>query len=214
MSNIKMMEINKFIKAMVLTMAVLSVIINTGSQTSAATMAVNAPSGLRLRESYTTNSEVLGVVPDGTELDIISKVIVGFDEWCKVEYGGSTGYVSAEYLTDGNSEYLTDGNDVDISKDNDGDKNIDKELLGTWVITAYTHTGNVCANGNYPTAGHTVACNTLPFGTQIYIDGVGIRTVEDTDGGAMGNEWCDLFFDTYEECASWGAQYRDVYLVK
>ena len=88
------------------------------------------------------------------------------------------------------------------------------EYIGNWSITAYTHTGNCCANGNYPTDGYTVAHNTLPFGTEIYIDGVGYRTVEDRGPGYLGSEWCDLFMDSYNACVQWGIQNRDVYIVK
>ena len=86
--------------------------------------------------------------------------------------------------------------------------------LGNWSITAYTHTGNSCANGNYPTDGYTIAHNTLPFGTQVYIEGVGYRTVEDRGPGYLGSEWCDIFMDSYGACVQWGMQNRDVYLVE
>ena len=84
--------------------------------------------------------------------------------------------------------------------------------LGNWMTTAYTHTGNCCANGNYPTE-CTVACNSLPFGTEIYID-VGYRVVEDRGPGSMPSEWLDIFMDSYDSCVQWGIQYRDVYLVE
>lgn len=86
--------------------------------------------------------------------------------------------------------------------------------IENWMMTAYTHTGNCCANGNYPTDGYTVACNSLPFGTEIYIDGVGYRVVEDRGPGSMGNEWLDIFVDSYDSCVQWGIQYRDVYLIE
>ena len=86
--------------------------------------------------------------------------------------------------------------------------------LGTWSCTAYTHTGNSCANGNYPSDGYTIAHNTLPFGTEVYIDGVGYRTLEDRGPGYLGSEWCDIFMDSYDACVHWGMQDRDVYLVE
>lgn len=86
--------------------------------------------------------------------------------------------------------------------------------LGTLSCTAYTHTGNPCANGNYPSDGYTIAHNTLPFGTEVYIDGVGYRTVEDRGPGYLGSEWLDIFMDTHDACVQWGMQDRDVYLVE
>lgn len=88
------------------------------------------------------------------------------------------------------------------------------EYLGTWRITAYAYTGSPCANGNYPQTGYTIACNSLSFGTQIYIDGVGVRTVEDRGPSWLGSEWCDLYLGDTSSCIAWGDQHRDVYLVK
>ena len=84
---------------------------------------------------------------------------------------------------------------------------------GTWRITAYAATGNPCANGNYPQTGYTIACNSLPFGTEVYIDGVGFRTVEDRGPEWLGSEWLDIYMGEVEPCVQWGDQYRDVYVV-
>ena len=83
--------------------------------------------------------------------------------------------------------------------------------LGTYKITAYEWTGNPCANGNYPTEGYTVACNSLSLGTQVYIEGIGYRTVEDRGGG--GSDWIDLYLGDVSACYQFGVQYLDVYLV-
>ena len=66
----------------------------------------------------------------------------------------------------------------------------------TCEATYYTHSGSVCANGNYPVAGRTVACNFLPLGTHVVINGHEY-IVEDT--GGMGNNVIDIFVDSYEE---------------
>ena len=82
--------------------------------------------------------------------------------------------------------------------------------IGDYMITAYEWTGNPCANGNYPSEGYTVACNDLPFGTEVYIDGVGWRVVEDRGGGGTG--WMDLYLGDVDSCYEWGVQYRGVYV--
>ena len=41
---------------------------------------------------------------------------------------------------------------------------------GHFVLTAYEWTGAPCANGAFPTVGYTVACNSLPLGTRVYVD--------------------------------------------
>ena len=55
-------------------------------------------------------------------------------------------------------------------------------FLGTLESTAYTHTGGNMANGEYPSVG-AVACNLVPLGTKIYIEGLGYYTVKDRIGG-------------------------------
>lgn len=84
--------------------------------------------------------------------------------------------------------------------------------LGNYQLTAYEWTGNPCANGNYPTEGYTVACNSLPLGTKIYIEGYGTYTVEDT--GGMGNNVIDIYLGDAGECVQFGRQNAQVYIVE
>lgn len=160
------------------------------TSTFAETMYVGSKYGLNLRENKSTESDILEVIPYTDEVEIIIKG----KKWYRVEHNDIKGYVQKKYLV----------------KDNPLD---DYRYLGSWHITAYTHTGNVCANGNYPTAGYTVASNSLDFGTQVYIKGIGFRTVEDRGPESLGSEWIDLFCDGYSECVSFGSQYLDVWLV-
>lgn len=154
------------------------------------TMYIGSKNGLNLREKKSTDSNILKVIPFSEEIEII----INGDEWYRVKYNDIRGYVQKKYLVEENplDEY---------------------EYLGNWHITAYTHTGNVCANGNYPTAGHTIACNSLDFGTEVYISGIGFRTVEDRGPGWLGSSWCDVFMDSYNECIVFGSQYCDVWML-
>jgi 3D (Asp-Asp-Asp) domain-containing protein len=91
----------------------------------------------------------------------------------------------------------------------------------TAIVTAYAPFDNqsgMCNDGNpnstatgtKPGPG-TLAADPerLPYGTQIYIPGYGLGTVEDT-GGALRNDKenirIDIFVDTYEEAIEWGRQ--------
>lgn len=65
----------------------------------------------------------------------------------------------------------------------------------------------------YPTEGYTVACNSLPFGTKVYIDGVGFRTVEDRGPAYLGDTWLDLYLGEYDACVQWGDQTKKVWKV-
>ena len=80
----------------------------------------------------------------------------------------------------------------------------------TCEATYYTHSGSVCANGNYPVAGRTVACNFLPLGTKVRIDGH-VYIVEDT--GGMGNNVIDIFVDSYEEAIQNGRHSIEVEVI-
>lgn len=81
---------------------------------------------------------------------------------------------------------------------------------GTYSLTAYEWTGNPCANGNYPTKGYTVACNSLPLGTRIYIEGYGEYVVEDR--GGMNGSTIDIYMGDYNECIQFGRRSANVYV--
>ena len=79
-----------------------------------------------------------------------------------------------------------------------------------WVgaeVTAYTHTGCVTASGEWPYEGG-VACNFVPLGTIIIIDGV--RYVVNDRSGAPGI--IDVFMNSYDACINFGRQYKQVYI--
>lgn len=90
--------------------------------------------------------------------------------------------------------------------------------LGNYKLTAYCNCSKCCgkwaggntASGTVPTAGRTVACNSLPFGTKLNINGH-IYTVEDT--GNMADNVIDIYFDSHSSALQFGVQYADVYKV-
>ena len=90
-------------------------------------------------------------------------------------------------------------------------------LIGTWHITEYCpcricnggYTGT--ASGNPLTVGRTVASNSLPLGTEVYIEGYGWRVVEDRGGG--GSQWIDVLVADHEDAQSVeGNSYRKVWV--
>lgn len=85
-------------------------------------------------------------------------------------------------------------------------------FLGNYELTAYIATGNRCASGVYPMVNHTVACNSIPLGTRIYIEGYGEYTVEDT-GGMAGNV-IDVFVSDYGTAISFGRRTANVYILE
>lgn len=151
---------------------------------------VNSDVGLNLRTRPDLKGEIITTISHGEEVDELQTK----EDWTKVKYNNEIGYVYNKYLQDDEPEQKT--------------------YLGNFLITAYEDTGCACANGTYPTVGYTVAHNSLPFGTVLYIEGVGYRTVEDRGPSYLGDEWLDIYLGDPSECYSWGERHLDVYLVE
>lgn len=180
-------EMKKLILLMVLLLPI---------QTYAAEPAyVNSDVGVNLRAAHSEQGAVIEVLPFATSVMVFREYAGSDRTWSKVEWDGRSGWVASEYLQPENPLSSMD-------------------YKGVWRITAYAYTGSPCANGNYPTADYTIACNSLPFGTRIYIDGIGFRTVEDRGPDSMGDAWCDLYLGDEAECWAWGNQYREVWVIE
>lgn len=140
------------------------------------------------------------------------------------------GFTDTEQWSSNSSESdESSGNDG--SEDNPGgstagelgasDNGGDLTYLGNWTATAYcacsictgVYSSGYTASGTLATEGRTIACNSLPFGTQIYIDGYGYYTVEDTGWSPYGDAWLDLFFESHDRALAFGLRNVDVYVV-
>lgn len=101
----------------------------------------------------------------------------------------------------------------------------DKELpelvsLGHFTCYAYCSCPSCCgqwsggptASGTMPEEGRTIAADwgVLPAGTEIYLDGIGWRTVEDTGSGITGDK-LDLYMDSHEAALEFGVREIEVY---
>lgn len=98
--------------------------------------------------------------------------------------------------------------------------------LGEFKITAFTagyeSTGKtpdhpaygITASGEKVKENHTIASDwdVLPPGTVVYIQDIGIRTIEDKGGKVKGNH-IDLYIKELEEALEWGVQYKEVWIV-
>lgn len=91
--------------------------------------------------------------------------------------------------------------------------------VGNWITTAYCPCELCCgdyatgytASGTLATEGRTVATFDLPFGTKIYIDGLGEFIVE--DNGVEGG-WIDIFFNSHEDALNYGMRNMDIYIIE
>ena len=83
---------------------------------------------------------------------------------------------------------------------------------GCLELTAYTWTGNPCADGVYPSSGYTVACNNSDLWHHwIYIEGYGNYYVHDT--GGMGYGVIDIYMDSYDSCIQFGRRSANIYVI-
>jgi len=146
---------------------------------------VIALSGLCLRAEPSTEAPVISITPYATK--VMGTVE---DGWLQTE----DGYLSADWL------------------DSDDPLN-EHTYLGTWLTTAYTHSGNACFNGEYPEPDYTIATNSLPIGTEVYIENLGYRVVQDRGPSSMPDAWLDVFVDTYSEAVSYGEQHHGVWVI-
>ncbi len=98
----------------------------------------------------------------------------------------------------------------------------------TFTVTAYCNEGakgcvtcngkwaqyNKTANGSKPTQGVTIAApRSIPFGTKVKIEGVGIRTVQDRLSKKYDNR-IDLFFNSHKDALKFGKKTLKVEILK
>lgn len=129
-----------------------------------------------------------------------------------------TGMAETAVHTDDEAETVNEG---EVPEDTVEPDQPDYEYLGTWTATAYCGCEICCgdyatgytASGTLATEGRTVACNSLPFGTQIMIDG-NIYTVEDTGYSPYGDAWLDIFYSSHDSALAYGMRSVEVYLVR
>lgn len=92
-------------------------------------------------------------------------------------------------------------------------------LLMVVMCTAYTASVDDCgkadgitASGTFCKQGRTIACDHLPFGTKVKIDGH-IYTVEDRFGGGYKDR-IDIYMETKEEAFRFGRQPKIIEVIK
>lgn len=108
------------------------------------------------------------------------------------------------------SEYLNIPTEVDYSN---------LTYFGQLNVTGYdpycSHccgkSDGITASGEYTEYYKTVACNALPFGTEVYVEGYGYFRVNDTGGSKVG---IDIACESHEACAVMTKANVDVYIVE
>lgn len=99
-------------------------------------------------------------------------------------------------------------------------KNNKVAYVGKFLITYYCACEQCCGNNNGITAsgakvqeGVTVAADTsqLPFGTKIYINGIGWRIVQDKGSAIQGNK-LDVYIPSHNDPMPYNVQTVDVWV--
>lgn len=129
-----------------------------------------------------------------------------------------SGYVGDSECTD-EGAVLAEENVDDLGADSYMAEETGWTFLGTWTATAYCGCPECCgsyssgytASGTLATEGRTIACNALPMGTEVSING-NAYIVEDTGYTPYGDEWVDIYFTNHEAALEWGVSLVDVYI--
>ena len=106
--------------------------------------------------------------------------------------------------------------------DNLKDSKYEFKYLGTYKITYYCdeRTDHICggtgvtASGVPTDVGTTIAVDPkiIPYGTEVYIEGVGHRIAQDC-GGAVKDKHIDVLVQTHAEAMRLGTTYKDVWVI-
>lgn len=162
---------------------------------------VYTTSSLNLRVMPSTESEKFVTLPKNAKIQRIGQSEVG---WDIIRVGDKNYFVWNEFIT----TEAPQGEIIEITEENI--QSYKEIYLGTYRLTAYCSCKKCCgkwsglnktASGATPRSNHTAACNSLPFGTKVRINGV-VYTIEDR--GNMAGDIIDIYFDSHEAALNSG----------
>lgn len=159
---------------------------------------------VNMRALPTSDSAKVLSLPIGADIEILGQSTGGYS---LVQYNGVTGYVLEDWIVDS----------VEVVK------------LGTDALifdcTAYCSCRRCCGNyspevtgrephtatGTIPAEGRTIAVDpsVIPYGTSVYIEGMGTYIAEDCGGGVKGNH-IDIYFESHERAVQFGRRRMNV----
>jgi 3D (Asp-Asp-Asp) domain-containing protein len=179
---------------------------------------------------YTTTSLNVRTEPNGSKrvglLEPNSELtrVEDNDGWDAIEVAGVKYYVCDKYLTSTKPETIKKVTELKPIVETSAPAKTQytsgqgSKYIGKFKLTAYCACSKCCgqwadanattASGTHAVQGRTVACNSLPFGTRIVING-NVYVVEDR--GGMANNVIDVFFNSHQEALNFGVKYADVY---
>ena len=182
----------------VITAFILSCIL-TATPALAGTM--YATTGVNVRKLPSLEAEVVTTINTGAQVEVVT-IVERDRSWAIVEHDGVLRAVCADYLSEEKPE------PPEPAMDYYGNCRITFYCGGSCCCGEWA--GSPTASGATPTAGWTVANGSLPFGTQVVIDGH-TYCVEDR---GVGSDQFDIFVNDHSEALARGLYYTDVYLVR
>lgn len=177
---------------------------------------------LNVRSGAGKSYSVIGKLSNNQEVTITGEN----GNWYKINYNGSIGYVSKDYITSANNSngnlntITTTTTSTTSTTTTTTTTTSNQSYLKTLTMnaTAYCETGSKTATGVWPTRDSngvsTVAVdpNVIPLGTKLYIEGYGYAIAADTGGAIKGNK-IDLYMNSNSECINFGRQNITVHIV-
>lgn len=181
----------------------------TSTTTLSSTGTVTA-SALNVRSGAGTNYSKVGLLYRGATVSITSKT----GRWYSILHNGTIRYVCADYINTSVTQSTTSSaTSAATTNTTSSDK---MTSIGRFKITGYDackkccgKTDGITASGVKATAGRTIAMKGYPFGTKIYIEGLGTYIVEDR---GVGSGVIDVFCNNHTECYAITG-YRNAYMV-
>ena len=147
--------------------------------------------------------------------------IIGNTDGMSEDYEDGSGQLEASDPEPGQEEMTTDDSIAEEFQEMEPEteESGSMEYLGEWTISFYCNceaccgqwSGGATASGTMPEAWWTAATSDLPFGTTLYVDGLGAFEVQDR-GTEYG--WLDVFVSSHDEALANGLQSHSVYIVR
>lgn len=167
---------------------------------------------LNVRVAPTVNSKRIGVLDKNAK---VLRVATGPYGWDIIKINNDKYFIWNEFLSTNRPKDLKKEPKLTTKLK---EKKTTSNYLGKYKTTAYCQCAQCCgkwsggptASGTMPQQGRTIACNSLPFGTKVMIDG-NVYIVEDT--GHLASNVIDIFFNSHSQTKEYGVKYKDVYLI-
>lgn len=168
---------------------------------------------LNCRTLPSMKGNVITTFSKGTEVSILG--VSG--NWLQVQKDDIIGYCYNKYIQSEKPEAAQTTNQPQENR------NVENRVYaGKFKLTGYCPCrkcsggwGTRTASGAYPKEGVTVAASKqFPFGTKLYIEGVGYRTVQDRGGAIKGNK-LDIYVSNHSACYNANInRTANVYIIK